>query len=327
MDKNQRAFLDFVKTGLWNREILLLPSEGVDFFQVYKLAQEQSIIGIALAGLEYSSVKPPQELLLEWIGEVQMLEQQNKAMNAFIEKLIGELRKADVYALLVKGQGIAQCYEKPLWRSCGDVDFLLSANNYPKAVDYLKPLASKKDEEDIRNRHYAMTIDSWVVELHGTLHAGLWSRMDKVIDEVQCKVFFEGVVRPWQNGSTQVFLPRADEDVVFVFSHILQHFFKEGIGLRQICDWCRLLWTWKGTIDKKLLESRLRRMGVMTEWHSFAYLAVNTLGMPVEAMPLYSPQLKWERKAGKVLDFIFETGYFGHNRNYSYYNKYPICNI
>lgn len=58
-------------------------------------------------------------LLLQWIGEVQVIEQRNKAMNQFVAELIEKLRKADIYALLVKGQGIAQCYEKPLWRCSG----------------------------------------------------------------------------------------------------------------------------------------------------------------------------------------------------------------
>lgn len=44
-------------------------------------------------------------------------------------------------------------------------------------------------------------------------------------------------------------MPRAEEDVVYVFAHILQHFFKGGIGLRQICDWCRLLYTYRDSLN------------------------------------------------------------------------------
>lgn len=72
-------------------------------------------------------------MLLQWIGEVQVIEQRNKEMNAFVADLIEKLRKVDIYSLLVKGQGVAQCYEKPLWRSCGDVDLFLSDANYKKA--------------------------------------------------------------------------------------------------------------------------------------------------------------------------------------------------
>ena len=163
-----------------------------------------------------------------------------------------------------------------------------------------------------------LKVDSWDVELHGTMRGELFRRLDSVIDGVQKDIFYGGNVRSWSNGKTTVFLPSPDNDVIFVFAHILQHFFRGGIGLRQICDWCRLLWTYRELMNYKLLESRLRKMVVMTEWRTFAALAVDTLGMPVEAMPLYSPSKKWVRKSKKVLCFIFETGNFGHNRDESY---------
>ena len=302
--------------------------DSVDWEKLYQLAQEQSVQGIVLSGLEELKAKGieqsiPKVLLLQWIGDVQMIEQRNKEMNVFVADLIEKLRKEDIYAILVKGQGIAQCYEKPLWRSSGDVDLFLSEDNYKKALQILSPLATSIEEENTYNKHLAMTIDGWAVELHGTLRSGLWERIDKEIDHVQNDVFCGGHVRSWMNGHTQVFLPAADEDVVFVFSHILQHFYKEGIGLRQICDWCRLLWTYKDSLNHKLLESRIKSMGVMTEWKAFAALAVDYLGMPVEAMPFYSADGKWSRKANKILGFVLETGNFGHNRDYSYQKKYP----
>ena len=323
MNKNQQVLLELVRAGLWRREVQLLPSDNIDYTQIYRLAQEQSVLGIVLAGLEFSSVKPPQVLLLQWIGEVQVLEQQNKAMNLFIEKLFEVLRNADIYALLVKGQGIAQCYERPLWRSSGDVDLLLSEDNYKKAIQLLTSQASSIEDESTYKKHIAMTIDGWSVELHGTLRSGLWQSIDRGIDKVQNAVFYEGKVRSWMNGGTQVFLPATDEDVVFVFAHILQHFYKEGIGLRQICDWCRLLWTYKDSLNHGLLGSRIKKMGLVTEWKAFAALAVDYLGMPLEAMPFYSDDKKWKRKAVRVMEFVLETGNFGHNRDYSYRNKYP----
>ena len=265
----------------------------------------------------------PQTDALQFAGQTLQVEQRNKAMNAFVASLIERLRAEDVYTILVKGQGIAQCYKRPLWRACGDVDLFLSEDNYKKALQILSPLATSIEEENTYYRHLAMTIDGWSVELHGTLRSGLWLSIDRGLDKVQNAVFYEGKVRSWMNGRTQVFLPAADQDVVFVFAHILQHFYKEGIGLRQICDLCRLLWTYKDSLNHKLLESRIKSMGVMTEWKAYAALAVDYLGMPVEAMPFYSADGKWSRKSNKILGFVLETGNFGHNRDYSYRNKYP----
>jgi len=341
LNTNQQAFFELLRAGLWEncefqvsqdsqarmsdqRSSASFRFQGnVDWDEVYRLASEQSVVGVVLAGIEHSYVKPPQEELLQWIGEVQILEQQNQAMNQFIAKLIEKLRSSDIYALLLKGQGVAQCYERPLWRSSGDVDLFLNDANYTKAEKLLSPLASSIDDEISYAKHKALTIDEWTVELHGSLRSGLWRCLDLELDRVQYDVFCGGNVRSWLNGKTQVFMPRADEDVVYVFSHILQHFYKEGIGLRQICDWCRMLWKFKDKLDYELLESRIRKAGVMTEWKAFAALAVDYIGMPVDAMPFYSDDKKWKRKAVRVMEFVLETGNFGHNRDYSYRNKYP----
>lgn len=322
---NQQAFFALLKAGLWETGVRLTSYGEIKCAFLLTIAQEQSVVGLVSAGLErVVDTKVSKELALQFAGQTLQLEQRNKAMNAFVASLIEQLRKEDIYAILVKGQGIAQCYERPLWRACGDVDLFLSEENYRKAAQVLKPIASSIDEENKYNKHLAITIDRWEVELHGTLRSGLWKRMDRAIDEVQNDVFYGGRVRSWINGQTQVFLPAADEDVVFIFSHILQHFYKEGIGLRQICDWCRLLWTYKDSINHGLLESRIRKMGVMTEWKAFAALAVDYLGMPVEAMPLYGANNNWSKKAQKVMAFIMETGNFGNNRDYSYRQKYPF---
>ena len=158
MNKTDNVFFELLKAGLWgeagaNLNVLetsgtseraradLNLNEGVTWEKVYQLAQEQSVQGLVLQGIEmvqgswlkvHGSPLVPKVLLLQWIGEVQVIEQRNKEMNAFIADLIDKLRKADIYALLVKGQGIAQCYEKPLWRCSGDIDLFLSDENTKK---------------------------------------------------------------------------------------------------------------------------------------------------------------------------------------------------
>ena len=77
----------------------------------------------------------------------------------------------------------------------------------------------------------------------------------------------------------------------------------------------------KEKIDTSLLKKRLNDAGIMSEWRAFAALAVDSLGIPVEAMPLYSPDLKWKLKGKRILSFVLETGNMGHNRDLSYYDE------
>ncbi len=314
-DFNQQAFFELLRTGLWgngNPDIRI--DESTDWQEVYRLATEQSVLGLVLAGLERSDVKPPQVLLLQWIGEVQMIEQRNKEMNAFIADLIEKLRKNDICAMLVKGQGIAQCSEKPLWRCSGDVDLLLSYDNYQKAKTLLTPLASEVESEYEGISHLGMTIDGWVVELHGSLRVGLPQRINRVLDEIQADTFYGGNVRSWLNGQTQIFMLGKENDIVYVFVHFLNHFYKEGVGLRQICDWCRLMWTYRDSLNYGMLEQRIKRTGLVSEWKVFYNLASRYLGMPDLGSGLMVHDSRFDKKADRIMKFILKSGNMGHNR-------------
>ena len=106
-ERNINAFFALVRAGLWadvesTGFLDQVFAEPVDWDKVYQLSGEQSVQGLVLQGIDClmfqdsltsESAKPsarlniPQELLLQWIGEMQMQEQQNKAMNDFIGKI------------------------------------------------------------------------------------------------------------------------------------------------------------------------------------------------------------------------------------------------
>ena len=309
---NIKAFLSILQAGLWEKDISLSSSGNIDFEEVYRVASEQSVEGLVAAGLEHViDAKVPKEVLWSFVGTALQFEQRNKSMNGFIAELIEKMRKVGIHSILVKGQGIAQCYERPLWRASGDIDLLLFKENYSRASEFLLPLSINVEDEDKYSLHKAFMIKNWEVEIHGTLRTGLWKRLDKVIDDVQNDVFGGRKTRVWINGNTQIYIPRAEEDVFLVFTHILQHFFKGGIGLRQVCDLCRILYTFKGSLNELLLISSLKEAGVMSEWKAFGAFAVDYLGMPAEVFPLYSNAMKWKTKANRILTCIMNTGNFG----------------
>ena len=326
----QEQFFELIRAGLFpDKEARILEhGSSVDWRGLYCLAEEQAVMGLIAAGIENlpTSERPAKELALQFAGQTIQLEQRNKAMNAFVAKLIEKFRKEDVYTLLVKGQGIAQCYERPLWRASGDIDLLLSPDNFEKAssvLDNYSRETSRETSKDIERKHREYHIDGWTVELHGTMHTNLSRGIDRWIDKVQEDVFYGGNVRSWLNGNTLVFLPSPDYDVIFVFTHILQHLFLEGIGLRQICDWCRLLYTFREKLNLRVLEDRISRMGLITEWKVFASLAVQYLGMPEAAMPMFGSnvqEFKWE--AARLMDFVLKVGNFGHNREVEWSNGF-----
>lgn len=322
---NLSAFLTLVRAGLWEKDVELRKYGATDFDEIMRLAEEQSVVGLVTAGLDHvTDVTIPQEWILQFIGSTLQIEEQNKAMNAFLPKLTKKLQTGGVYSLLVKGQGVAQCYEKPLWRSSGDVDLLLDADNYERAKTVLFPIAGHVAEEEGFAKHQGLSINGFEVELHGRMPFFLSRCVDDVIEEVLDDSLKKGGSRVWKLSDTDVYLPKPDNDVIIVFTHFLFHFFVEGVGLRQICDWCRLLWTYRESLNHGLLESRIRKAGLVTEWQAFATLAVNYLGMPISAMPMLdgNDNEKFKKKAEKVLKRILKSGNMGHNNDLSYRSKY-----
>ena len=311
MDKNTEAFLSLVRAGLWESEVQLLTYGEIDYTAIYNMAEKQGVLGLVAAGLEHvSDTKIPQVMALAFAGSTLQMEQRNKAMNQFVAELVDKMRAADIYIVLVKGQGVAQCYVRPLWRPSGDVDFLLSEENYKRARAFLLPLSSGNKHEERYSQHLGINIGQWYVEIHGTLRTGLAARVDRLVDAVQRDVFYGGNVRSWLNGGTQVFLPAPTEDVFLVFTHFIKHFYKEGMTLRQVCDWCRLLYTYRKSLDYGQLESWINKAGLMKEWEAFFNLASRYLSMPDLDSRLLVHDSRFDKKAEKLMEFIL-GGYSG----------------
>lgn len=323
--KSTDALFLLVRAGLFGHTEgaeSLLP-DGVEWAEVYQLAKEQSVVGLAAAGMEklqaewvrvHGSLLVPKPWVLRFTSTTLKIEQRNLAANALIAKLIDRMHRKGIHALLVKGQCLAMNYEKPLWRACGDVDLLLSEADYQRAKDYLLPFASRVMPEHGYKKHFGLVISGWMVELHGSLRCGFSTRVDRELDKVCRDTFPDGSGRSWMDGDVEVPLLGREHDVLYVFAHFLNHFYKAGVGVRQICDWCRLLWVSQGAIDLGMLEARLRSMGLMSEWRAFGRYAVDYLGMPEAAMPFLSDDDKWKRKAEQIQSFILKTGNMGHNR-------------
>ena len=325
-NKTVAVLFELIRAGLWEKDVELQNYGTTDFSEILRLAEEQSGVGLGTAGLDHvKDVRIPQEWTLQFIGSALQIEQRNKAMNTFIPVLMKRLKENGVDAVLIKGQGVGQCYERPQWRTCGDVDLLLNEENYEKGKTFLAgKITDSTAKEYSFNKEYQVNVDGWTLELHGSLRCGLSAALNRGVDAIQQDICDNHHVRYWELDGMRIPLPEENDDVLVIFTHFIKHFYKGELGVRQICDWCRLLFCYREKLDLRVLESRIRRMGLMAQWKGFGAFAVDYLGMPSDAMPFYSPAKKWSRKADRICAFVMEVGNFGHNVDNSYYAKYPL---
>ena len=184
------AFLTLLKAGLWENQVYRPFNSHINIFEIFKLAIEQSVVGLVAAGIEQindadTGFNVPRDVAIKIAGEMLLLERRNREMNEFIADLVKSLRKERLYPILLKGQGIAQCYERPLWRAAGDVDLLMSEKDYERAKEYYKPYVDEYTKEIKSTKEFVVNVDTWVVELHGTLHCRVTNRLDKFLDKIQ----------------------------------------------------------------------------------------------------------------------------------------------
>lgn len=69
LSNNLQAFLALVRARLWESNVQLSQFDRIKFEEVYRLAEEQSVVGLIVAGIDYvCDAKVPKEIALQFVG-------------------------------------------------------------------------------------------------------------------------------------------------------------------------------------------------------------------------------------------------------------------
>ena len=311
----QDLFLSLLRCALWGSEqdVDVVNFSRKDLGSVVKMAKSQTVLG--LIAHELMTRKEFADLLGSDSRErLTMMVQENfftyQRLNAVLLTIVLELRKHGIDPILLKGQGISKYYPIPELRQCGDIDIYVGQENFEKACDVIGAMSTPEDHQgDIPSlKHYHTRIGHAFIEIHRYTDVYWPKRYDRVYQEISDAGMHSDPV-PLDFGGVPVLSPSVDFNVFFIFNHFWHHFIADGVGLRQMCDWVRLLHVNHGKINLDYLSDVLCKMKLMKEWQVFGYIAVNTLGLPADEMPFYDP--KYKKVAEKVLELIMLEGNFG----------------
>lgn len=91
-DNSIVAFFALVRAGLWEKDVCLSQFGDVDYNEMLRLSNEQSVVGLVAAGLEHvTDIIVPKGIVLKYVGNTLQLERQNKEMNGFIGMLVEKM--------------------------------------------------------------------------------------------------------------------------------------------------------------------------------------------------------------------------------------------
>ena len=234
------SFLSLVRLGIGHPERTF--SYNVKWPYIQTLVMEQGLYAIVLDGIEGlpASVRPPQNFLLEWIGEVlQSYEYQYEQY----------------------------CWPKPSHRPCGDIDIWQFVKQ-KEADDALKSFRIQDSSTseaakpsagfkiDSSHHHTVFEWDRFTVENHYdfvNVHAHRFSaELEKII-----KKLGKDDTHYVEVHGEKVYLPSPNLHALFMIKHMVSHFAAAEINLRQVLDWAFFVEKHTKEIDWKWLDGML----------------------------------------------------------------------
>ena len=305
-----QQFFELVRSGLWGRTPdAALFGGGADWNALLRMASMQSLTGIFADGASAipKELMPPAEIARKLFVTVESVRRANLALDSVLAELEARLRAEGIEGILLKGQGVARAYLHPERRMCGDID-LYTGRDYERSCEIVRSLGEQQGQEHESEKHFEFMRKGCTIEIHKytALEPSPLAnrRLQRWSDELM-----SGELRQIEIDGVRINLPPVAFDSVFLLLHISSHLLKGGIGLRQLCDWCRYLHVHAAEINRARLGRDLRTLKLMNCWQLFGWLAVKRLGLPEQEMPFYSPA--HEKRALHCLDIILRKGNFG----------------
>lgn len=302
--ETKEAFLTLVRLGIGNPASKL--PQKVDWSAIRAIAEKQGLYAMVLDGIEKLPVasRPPQEFLLEWIGEVlQAYEYRYDAYKQTIAEMAGFYNSHGLKMMVLKGYACSLNWPKPEHRPCGDID-IWQFGEYKKA----DALLAKEKGIKIDNSHHHHTVFSWgdfTVENHydfvNVYHHKDNAELEKIFkdlgkDDTHCvKV----------NGA-DVYLPSSQLHTLFLLKHMMNDFTSFSVNLRQVLDWAFHIKKYGMELDWDWMLSVIDKYHMSDFFNTINAICVEELGFEASIFPRvqYNPYLK-----DKVLADILNPKY------------------
>lgn len=255
-----------------------------------------------------NELQPPMMVKMPLISRQLQVEHMNHVMNRELQAFTSELNRRAIPYILMKGQGVATLYPNPLHRVCGDID-LYVPKDYIAMVDRgFAAFGATRSAESRHHINYHANGVEW--ELHHSIYYFQKESRNQLfmqyVDEAMCEAPQHAEI-----GEVQVRILPPTMNVLLLLSHIVDHFYCEGVGLRQLCDYALLLHKHCNEIDREVLQERLKALSLTRSYRVFGYICIHYLGMPEEALML-QPTAKDIRLAHRVMADCLKGGNFGY---------------
>lgn len=311
MEKISSIFFELIQIALNTRKQLSKELQEEDWYKLYEMSYKQSVLALILDAIdklnsEGKRIVISQDVLLPWIADAEQIKMQNKLINSRIIEVSCLMVEAGFRSCILKGQGNSIMYPKPFSRTPGDIDIWVEGERKD-----IKNFVKSKTIDALDNYHH---IDFPIyndvdVEVHYTpswLNNPFANRKLQYYYATHRSVQCNHICRELDKEG-RVCIPTRDFNLIFQMSHMINHFFNEGLGLRQVIDYFFLLKQNFSEIEKREYRQTMASFGMKKFACSMMWIMKEVLGLEDEYL-LLEPY----KKGGQlVLREILKTGNFG----------------
>lgn len=318
--KSSAIFFDFLRFCLQEDAAEPAGLAEMDWDALYDFGYKQAILGVFFHGikrLSQSEHRPGRQQVLKWYGSCSVIGQANRQAYKDASELTAlMLKKHGVHGCVLKGQTNALMYPDPYMRTSGDIDLWTDA----KTLDVIRISRQLDSCGEIGYHHIEVGCFKTPVEVHffPSFMGNLWHeyRLRRFFN--QCKAAqFENLTE-LPDGLGYMYTLTDDFNRVFQMSHLMHHFFFEGIGLRQMIDYYYLLLRGFNEEERRKTLRIFRQTGMYKFAAAVMYVMKETLGLPEQYL-----LLKPDERIGRMLvSEMLQAGNFGfHDKRYSFAGK------
>lgn len=317
MDKKTQAYLDFLRFSLHDGAELPASTHDLDWDGLFKFGTSQCVRGVLFGGikkLKGSDPHPTPEQLKQWLAFLAAIKKANVQVYRDADFITRAYKKETGFdSVVMKGQANALLYPDSYVREPGDIDLWTTAST--KQV--IRWARRHDPKATIGYHHIDVNGLRTPVEVHyipsfmGNLFYE-W-RLRRYFEKEKTKQFGNKRVLPDDLGEIGVLCP--DFDCIFQLTHMMHHFFFEGLGFRQVIDFYYLLRSMP-TVDKGIMV-KAKQLNMRKFTAAMMFIMHDILGLEQEKL-LCEPNPKIGMM---MLEEMLKAGNFGfHDERYDFSN-------
>ena len=309
----ENYLFELLRGELWGTKLSFSQLSHTEFEELMEMAGEQTVTGLVGDCLIKNNIKLEREDALGLYAKMKAIEKANARVNENIVSFVNFMERKGIDYIIVKGQVAGSFYPNPDARMSGDVDLYFVGENYEKIKSLVEQRLGKQLSKLSDGKHVEFEVNGVIFELHDKLsrlatrkHQAYW---DQMIDNA----ILEGTDTVMINGK-EIKTLSATYNAMYIFVHLFYHMTASGVGLRQLCDWARVLYNPNlndnHNVDAYRLEDILKELGYFKAYKAMGAFLVEYLGLPEEQFPfaLTEKDRKWVETIKKN---ILKRGNFG----------------